>query len=322
MRIQPFSIAEQDSSPIVWFPWQIQFPNGTVTDNGNGTVFINTGAGAGGTTYDVRTPLLVAGTVLSILTDGTTNNFLRGDGVYAAPPTGMAYAPSNATYILQTPDGVLTNEQALNQLITGLVKNTSGTGVLSIGSGGVDFENLVTVRSPVLRRIDVISFQTDGSTNFLRGDGTYRSVYEARSPLLSAGTVVSILTDGTTTNFLRGDGTYAAPAGGTGLTWAVATVDTTALVNKGYIVNSGGLLTVTLPVSAAIGDIVRVAGINGAWKVAQSALQQVFIGDTSTTAGVGGYLQSTDTRDAVELICVTINSSWNTLSAFGNIQFV
>lgn len=48
-RLTPFSIAEQDSSPTVWLPWQIQFPNGTVTDNGNGTVFVNTGAaGAGG----------------------------------------------------------------------------------------------------------------------------------------------------------------------------------------------------------------------------------------------------------------------------------
>jgi hypothetical protein len=41
-------------------------------------------------------------------------------------------APSDATYITQTPSGSLTNEQALSLLATGYVKNTTTTGVLSI----------------------------------------------------------------------------------------------------------------------------------------------------------------------------------------------
>ena len=82
-RITPFSIAEQDSSPTVWLPWQVQFPNGTVTDNGNGTVFVNTGAV--GEILEARTPLLKSGTILSLNTDGTTTNYLRGDGIYAIP---------------------------------------------------------------------------------------------------------------------------------------------------------------------------------------------------------------------------------------------
>lgn len=48
-------------------------------------------------------------------------------------------APISATFITQTPNTTLTNEQALSLLSTGLVKNTTGTGVLNIAVPGVDF---------------------------------------------------------------------------------------------------------------------------------------------------------------------------------------
>ena len=44
-------------------------------------------------------------------------------------------APANAKYIVQQSDGTLTNEQALGSLSTGLLKNTTTTGVLSIATG-------------------------------------------------------------------------------------------------------------------------------------------------------------------------------------------
>lgn len=52
---------------------------------------------------------------------------------------GSSGAPADATYITQTPNATLTNEQALSALATGLLKNTTGTGVLSIGVPTVDF---------------------------------------------------------------------------------------------------------------------------------------------------------------------------------------
>lgn len=48
-------------------------------------------------------------------------------------------APIGATYIVQTADGTLTNEQALGALATGMLKNTTTTGVLSIGVAGTDY---------------------------------------------------------------------------------------------------------------------------------------------------------------------------------------
>ncbi len=45
-------------------------------------------------------------------------------------------APISAKYIVQTADGILTSEQALGALATGLLKNTTTTGILSIAAAG------------------------------------------------------------------------------------------------------------------------------------------------------------------------------------------
>ena len=51
----------------------------------------------------------------------------------------ISAAPIGATYITQTTNGTLTNEQALGSLATGIVKNTTTTGVLSIAAAGTDY---------------------------------------------------------------------------------------------------------------------------------------------------------------------------------------
>lgn len=52
---------------------------------------------------------------------------------------GGGGAPTNATYITQTPNATLSAEQAVSALATGLLKGTTGTGVVSIASSGVDY---------------------------------------------------------------------------------------------------------------------------------------------------------------------------------------
>ena len=71
---------------------------------------------------------------------GGTSNFLRADGAWAAPPGGSG-APTDATYITQTGHAGLSAEQILADLATGIVKSTTGTGVLSIAVAG-DFPTL------------------------------------------------------------------------------------------------------------------------------------------------------------------------------------
>jgi len=80
----------------------------------------------------------------------SSTTFLRGDGQWLAPTAG---APTDATYIVQTVSTGLSNEFALSSLGNGLLKNASGTGILTIATGSdlpshthaqSDITNLVT----------------------------------------------------------------------------------------------------------------------------------------------------------------------------------
>lgn len=133
------------------------------------------------------------------------------------------------------------------------------------------------------------------------------------------------ITAGTGISISNGAGSITVNALGGGLTWTVVTGTTqAAAVNNGYIANNAGLVTVTLPATSAVGDTVAVTGINNAtgWKVAQNAGNQIFFGSSSTTAGAGGSLASTATRDTVYLVCMTANATWNVVTSIGNLTVV
>ena len=129
------------------------------------------------------------------------------------------------------------------------------------------------------------------------------------------------------------DGSIAITAGagtldlsGGGLTWTVVTVNAGITVNTGIVANKAGLLTETLPATAAVGNRIRITGINTAvgWRIAQGANQQIHYGLFSTTAGAGGYIEATAIRDSVELLCVVAGASteYNVISSIGNITIV
>ena len=129
-----------------------------------------------------------------------------------------------------------------------------------------------------------------------------------------------------TTTFLRGDGTFATPPGGGsgGITWNEVTGTTQAAsVNAGYIANNAGLVTITIPTTAAVGDVVRVTGKGaGGWLIAQNASEIIHFLGSDTTTGTGGSLASTGTYDGVEIVCVVANTEWVVISSMGNITIV
>jgi len=106
-----------------------------------------------------------------------------------------------------------------------------------------------------------------------------------------------------------------------GVLWEEITdASKTMVVGEGYIENRGTAVTFTLPSSAAVGDVMRVTGIGaGGWKIAQNAGQTIYFGTSSTTTGAGGYLESTEVRDSVELVCVATDTDFNVISSVGNI---
>jgi hypothetical protein len=55
-----------------------------------------------------------------------------------------------------------------------------------------------------------------------------------------------------------------------------------AAPNTGYIVNNSAQVTITLPASPNVGDIVRVSGVGaGGWKIAQNSGQSVLVGNVA-----------------------------------------
>ncbi len=68
---------------------------------------------------------------------GTMN--LPGGYYVNGVPITTTLAPANATYITQTPNSTLSNEQALSLLSTGILKSTTTTGIVSIASSGTDY---------------------------------------------------------------------------------------------------------------------------------------------------------------------------------------
>ncbi len=109
-----------------------------------------------------------------------------------------------------------------------------------------------------------------------------------------------------------------------GITWSEVTgTSQTAAVDNGYITNNAGLVTVTLPDTAAVGKIVQVVGAGaGGWKIAQNASEVIHFGNLDTTTGTGGYISSSHRRDVVELICVVANTEWNVINSQGSITIV
>jgi hypothetical protein len=109
-------------------------------------------------------------------------------------------------------------------------------------------------------------------------------------------------------------------------TWSVVTANTNMAVNNGYIIKHATPATqldCTLPTTAAIGDTVKISGYtSGGFKIVQNAGEQIFYGNQATTVGAGGYLESTDDHDSIELLCITANTEWKVEDSVGNFTVV
>lgn len=137
--------------------------------------------------------------------------------------------------------------------------------------------------------------------------------------------VAANLTAGTGISIVNGPGSIIVSASGGGLSWTTVTsTSSNMLSNNGYITNNAALVTLTLPVSSNVGDIIDIEGRGaGGWAVAQGAGQFIHIGSVVTTTGVGGSISSSNRYDSIVLVCTAANTVWHTLGApQGNINYV
>lgn len=117
-----------------------------------------------------------------------------------------------------------------------------------------------------------------------------------------------------------------AATGALPVVWSAMAADAGLAVNTGRInTKPGALLTATLPAAAAVGTVIQLQGSatgSTGWKIAQNAGQNVQLGNTSTTIGVGGSLASTNVNDGVSLVCTVADTTWNAFASIGNITGV
>jgi hypothetical protein len=118
--------------------------------------------------------------------------------------------------------------------------------------------------------------------------------------------------------------TVTITATGSGFDWTEVTTTSDALeIENGYIANNAGLVTLTLPAVAAIGETIKILGKGaGLYRVAQNASQFINFTSSTTTTGVGGSLTATDQFASITLICTTANNGWNVDSSTGNFTIV
>lgn len=132
--------------------------------------------------------------------------------------------------------------------------------------------------------------------------------------------VLNTITAGTGVTVTNGPGTITIAATTGTLTWQAISANQTLVVEHGYIcISPGGALSLALPAVSALGDVLEVT-LDGStsWTITQSAGQQIRIGNTATTAGVGGSLTSTQQGDSIRMVCSVANLKWNVVSSMGN----
>jgi len=110
----------------------------------------------------------------------------------------------------------------------------------------------------------------------------------------------------------NGSGSITISATGGGIGWTpAASTPVTAAINTGYIVTDASQVTFTLPVTAAVGSVVRIAG-NGAggWILAPGSGQTIKV----LAASASTSITSAEQYDCIEVVCTVANTTWVAIS--------
>ncbi len=107
------------------------------------------------------------------------------------------------------------------------------------------------------------------------------------------------------------------------IVWQTITASQTLAVNNGYMcISPGAALSLALPATATIGDIIEVT-LDGAtsFVITQSAGQQIRVGNVETTLGAGGTLTTLAAGDWLQLTAQSA-TRWNGCIKSGNFTVV
>jgi hypothetical protein len=102
------------------------------------------------------------------------------------------------------------------------------------------------------------------------------------------------------------------------LTWSNINSSGNLVVNTGVNCTGGAALSLALPATSAVGDVIRIV-LDGStsWTITQAANQQIRVGAVTTTLGVGGSINSIAQGDFIEMVCKTANLVWTAIGFTG-----
>ena len=107
------------------------------------------------------------------------------------------------------------------------------------------------------------------------------------------------------------------------VTWQSISASQAMVSNNGYLV-AGGAVSLSLPASSNVGDVIYVSLAGGtSWSISQGAGQSITVGNLSSTVGVGGSLSSTSSGDGIMLVCSQPSLAWIApVGPIGNLSLV
>lgn len=126
--------------------------------------------------------------------------------LFNPPSSSSGGAPTDATYITQTPNGSLSAEQALSSLSTGLMKVTTTTGVISTATAGTDYaaashthaeSDITNLTTDLAAKQDTLVSGTNIKTvngTTLLGSGDLSTALSSSSAFATATTTISAAT--------------------------------------------------------------------------------------------------------------------------------
>ena len=274
----------------------------------DGTNWTSVSAAGVGSPLTTKGDLYTFSTVNARLAVGSTNGQILQ--VNSGAATGLAW--STATFpVTATGTGTILRADGTNWLAsTSTFADTYGASTILYSNGANTITGLATANSSVLVTTSAgVPVQSGTMTNGQLIVGS-----------TGATPVVASLTAGTGIAITPGAGSISIASTGVGsLVWNdVSGTSQAAAVNNGYIISNAGLTTVTIPATAAVGSVFAIAGKGaGGWVLQMNTGQVCHLNSSATSSA--GSLASTNQWNAVQIVCVTANTTFTVMNSSGSL---
>jgi hypothetical protein len=245
----------------------------------------------------------------------TASGRYKGGGTYQVTSKGSNFVAANAAFSINTPASVQSVGDGYQCSGSYYITTTLAPGSVNFNYAYASVTGNATSMHPSITPSSIP--QSPNETPSENGQLLIGATGVAPS--------LNTLQSGPGISIVNGPGTITISSSAE-LFWQAVSHNTSMTSNSGYIVNGGGAITLSLPSSPSVGDVVAIVMDTGgtSWQISQSGTQQIRFGQYLTTAGSSGSLSSTALGDTVNLVCSVAgsNSRWVAYSGTGNLTLI